>query len=69
MKQLGVPYDDKTIADADIIAQKEAIVLAEALHAEGAPAGLEKTQLVALIAYLQALGQKGKTNSTAGAQQ
>jgi cytochrome c oxidase cbb3-type subunit I/II len=62
LKRLGVPYDDDTVANADIIAQKEAKVLAEALEKEGAPAGLEKTQLVALIAYLQALGQKGGGN-------
>lgn len=68
LKGLGVPYDAKTVSDADIIAQKEAKTLADALHAEGAPEGLEKTQLVALIAYLQALGQKAKTPAKVGAQ-
>lgn len=58
MKSLGVPYDDATIANADIIAQKEAKILADELHKQGAPAGLEKKQIIALIAYLQALGQK-----------
>lgn len=60
MRMVGVPYDDDTVANADIHAQKEAKVIAEDLAANGAPAGLEKTELVALIAYLQALGQKGK---------
>lgn len=58
MHQLGVPYDAKTVADADIIAQKEAKVLAEALEKEGAPKDLEKKEIIAVIAYLQALGQK-----------
>lgn len=57
LKYLGVPYDDNTVANADIIAQKEAILIAESIRAEGGPSGLEKTDMVALIAYLQALGQ------------
>lgn len=61
MKSLGVPYDDDTVANADIKAQKEAIVIAEDLKANGVNIPkLEKKQIVALIAYLQALGQKGK---------
>lgn len=63
MKTFGTPYDENTIANADIIAQKEAKILAEELHKQGAPKGLEKKQIVALIAYLQALGQKAKTPS------
>lgn len=59
LNQLGVPYDRDTIANADIVAQKEAKIIAEQLEKEGAPAGLEKQQIVALIAYLQALGLKG----------
>lgn len=60
MRMVGVPYEDDIVANADIHAQKEAKVIAEDLAANGAPAGLEKTELIALIAYLQALGQKGK---------
>lgn len=60
MKQLGVPYDDNTVANADIVAQKEAKVIAEDLEKNGGPKGLEKKEIVALIAYLQSLGQKGK---------
>lgn len=67
MKALGTPYDENTIANADIIAQKEAKILAEELHKQGAPKGLEKKQIIALIAYLQALGQKAKTLSPATA--
>lgn len=59
MKYLGVPYDDYTVANADIVAQKEALEIAKDLEANGAPAGLEKKEIVALIAYIQSLGQKG----------
>lgn len=61
MKFLGVPYDNETVANADIIAQKEAIEIAKDLEANGAPKGLEKKEIIALIAYLQALGQKGSS--------
>ncbi|MGE5085422.1 MAG: cytochrome-c oxidase, cbb3-type subunit I [Bacillota bacterium] len=60
MKQLGVPYEDDTVANADIYAQKQAKVIAEDLEKNGGPKGLEKKEIVALIAYLQSLGQKGK---------
>lgn len=64
LKTLGVPYDENTIANADIIAQKEAMKIAADLEAAGAPKGLEKKQIIPLIAYLQALGQKAKSNAT-----
>jgi cytochrome c oxidase cbb3-type subunit I/II len=60
MKMLNVPYDQDTIANADIVAQKQAQTIADQLVAEGAPQGLADKEIVALIAYLQALGQKGK---------
>ncbi len=60
MKNLGVPYSPEEIANADILAEKQAREIASNLEAQGAPAGLENKQIVALIAYLQALGQKGK---------
>lgn len=59
MKRLGVPYADDEVANADIFAQKQARLIAEDLAAAGTPAGLENKEIVALIAYLQALGQKG----------
>ncbi|MGZ3744141.1 MAG: cytochrome-c oxidase, cbb3-type subunit I [Pseudobdellovibrionaceae bacterium] len=62
MKMLGVPYDDNTVANADIEAQKQAQIVAEDLKANGVNIPkLEQKQIVALIAYLQSLGQKGKT--------
>lgn len=59
MKYLGVPYDDETVANADIIAEKEARDLTVELRNQGVTqSALERTEIVALIAYLQALGQK-----------
>ncbi len=59
LKSLGVPYSEDVVVNADGHAQKEAQKIAADLAANGAPAGLEKTELVALIAYLQSLGKKG----------
>ena len=58
MKSLGVPYDDETVANADILAEKQAEKIATELQAQGAIENLKNKELVALIAYLQALGQK-----------
>ncbi len=60
LRKLGVPYDDNTVANADGIAQKQAKEIAADIEANGGPKGMEKKEIVALIAYLQALGQKGK---------
>lgn len=65
MKNLGTPYDDQTVANADIVAQKQAQEIAKDLESNGAPAKLEKKEIVALIAYLQALGQKKIQNAPA----
>jgi cytochrome c oxidase cbb3-type subunit I/II len=59
MKILGVPYDEETVANGDVQAIKQAQEIAADLEANGAPKGLEKKEIVALIAYLQSLGQKG----------
>ncbi|MNT14843.1 Cytochrome C oxidase, mono-heme subunit/FixO [compost metagenome] len=60
MHNLGVPYAEDIIANADIHAQKQAKEIAEDLEKNGGPKGLEKKEIVALIAYIQSLGQKGK---------
>lgn len=60
LKMLGVPYEDDVVANADIHAQKQALEIAADLESNGAPKGLNKKEIVALIAYLQSLGQKGK---------
>ena len=59
LKALGVPYSDDIVVNADGRAQAEAQKIAADLKANGAPAGLDKTEIVALIAYLQSLGKKG----------
>ncbi len=59
LKALGVPYTKEQVTNADGLAQEEAKKIASELAANGAPAGLEKTELVALIAYLQSLGKMG----------
>lgn len=61
MKMVGVPYETELVANADIHAQKQALEITADLEKNGAPKGLEKKEIIALIAYLQALGQKGKT--------
>lgn len=60
MKNLGVPYSDDEVVNADIHAEKQAKAIADDLKKQGAPAGLEKKEITALIAYLQALGQLGQ---------
>lgn len=60
MKTLGVPYDDNVLGNADVIAKEQAQGIAQDLVANGVhQEGLEKKEIVALIAYLQSLGQKG----------
>lgn len=59
MKNLGVPYTDDEVVNADILAEKQAQSIADGLESQGSNKGLGKTEMVALIAYLQALGQKG----------
>ncbi|MEZ4744067.1 MAG: cytochrome-c oxidase, cbb3-type subunit I [Bdellovibrionota bacterium] len=59
MKSLGVPYSEQEVADADRIAEEEARVIAEDLNKQGvAIDSLEQKEIIAIIAYLQALGQK-----------
>ena len=59
MKRLGVPYDDDTVANADIIAEKESIEIFNALvEQDPSLENIKDTQIIALIAYLQSLGKK-----------
>lgn len=60
MRNLGVPYSDAEVADADKLAEEQAKKIGASLAEAGAPKGLEHKEIVALIAYLQSLGQKGK---------
>jgi cytochrome c oxidase cbb3-type subunit I/II len=61
MSYLGVPYTQDDLARADLIAESEARRIAEELRKQGVNVdNLEQKEIVAMIAYLQALGQKGK---------
>jgi len=59
LRYLGVPYTDDQVANADGIAEQQAAAVAEGLRAQGVQDDdLQEREIVALIAYLQALGQK-----------
>lgn len=60
LRNLGVPYTDAQVANADIQAESDARKIARDLSEQGAPKNLEDKEIVALIAYLQSLGQKNK---------
>lgn len=60
MKSLGVPYSDLDILHAEAVAKAESKAIAEGLVSQGAPAQIEDKEIVALIAYLQRLGQDFK---------
>lgn len=57
MADLGVPYTAFEITNAKESARRQAANIAEDLKSQGAPANLEEREVVALIAYLQSLGQ------------
>jgi cytochrome c oxidase cbb3-type subunit I/II len=58
LRMLGVPYSDEEVASADIQAESQAKLIAQSLAEQGAPKNLEDKEIVALIAYIQSLGQK-----------
>ena len=59
MKYLGVPYSGDVVGRADILAEEAAARIAEGLRGQGiVDDRLEQREIVALIAYLQALGKK-----------
>lgn len=59
LHKMGVPYAEKELTDADIIAEVQAHEIAESLKKQGVKEDIADKEIVALIAYLQALGQKG----------
>jgi cytochrome c oxidase cbb3-type subunit I/II len=65
LRNLGVPYTDDQVANADMQAEAQAQQIAKELESQGGPQGLEKKEIVALIAYLQSLGQLGGTAAEA----
>jgi cytochrome c oxidase cbb3-type subunit I/II len=58
-KKLGVPYSDKDSSDARTSAKSQALVIAARLKDQGVKEEVSDKKIIALIAYLQALGQKG----------
>lgn len=64
LRNLGVPYSDEDVANADVQAEKDAKALAQELATQGAPSGLEDKEITALIAYLQSLGLKTTESTT-----
>ncbi len=59
LRNLGVPYTDVEVQNADIDAEAQARVVAEGLKKQGVTAKIDHKEILAMIAYLQALGQKG----------
>jgi cytochrome c oxidase cbb3-type subunit I/II len=60
MKMLQVPYTDDEVRLAGQSAHLEAEQIATALKTQGAPASIEDKEIIAVIAYLQRLGQDHK---------
>lgn len=58
LRQVGVPYTDEQVANADADAMKQAAEIAEGLKKQGVTANIDNKEILAMIAYLQALGQK-----------
>jgi cytochrome c oxidase cbb3-type subunit I/II len=58
MKKLGVPYSEDEIQGATTSLETQASQLTSKLYSEGVPntPGLEKKEIIALIAYMQRLG-------------
>ena len=59
LRNLGVPYTDDEVRNADIHAQEQAKLIAESLKQQGVTEKIDNKEILAMIAYLQALGQKG----------
>ena len=57
--KLGVPYSEEVLHDANNLAKEQAKKIAEVLKKQGVKGDLSDKNITALIAYLQALGQKG----------
>lgn len=64
LKILGVPYSDQQVAEADMWAEKQAAEIVGALASDGVPPAMKDKKLIALIAYMQALGKKSKDGTT-----
>jgi cytochrome c oxidase cbb3-type subunit I/II len=56
MKAIGVPYSDETVAQAEVLARRQADEIAAKVVAEAGPAGIGDRKVVALVAYLMRIG-------------
>ncbi|MGZ3725227.1 MAG: cytochrome-c oxidase, cbb3-type subunit I [Pseudobdellovibrio sp.] len=59
LRNLGTPYTAEQVQNADSDAEKQAQLVAEGLKKQGVEASVDNKEILALIAYLQSLGQKG----------
>ena len=57
--KLGVPYSDEDLSDTSERAKEQAKKIADLLTKQGVKEDVSDKKITALIAYLQALGQKG----------
>jgi len=57
--KLGVPYSDEDLSDTSERAKEQAKKIADLLTKQGVKENVSDKKITALIAYLQALGQKG----------
>jgi cytochrome c oxidase cbb3-type subunit I/II len=57
--KLGVPYSEEALHDTNNLAKEQAKGIAEVLKKQGVKGDMSDKNITALIAYLQALGQKG----------
>ncbi|KHE90990.1 MAG: cytochrome-c oxidase, cbb3-type subunit I [Candidatus Scalindua rubra] len=58
-KKLGVPHSEEDLSDANNRAKEQAKKIADVLKKQGVKEDVSDKKITALIAYLQALGQKG----------
>ena len=67
LKQLGTPYSNEYIENVEADMEKQAKKIAKSLNREGIGGeGLEKKEIIALIAYLQRLGTDLEPDPQAG---
>ena len=67
LQTLGVPYTDDEVAGAADRARQQAREIAAAVEEQGGPQGLEDREIVALVAFLQRLGQDIRQSGSATA--
>ena len=64
MAMLGVPYGN-AVTQAEAMARKQALEVATDIEKNGGPAGLQEMEIVAIVAYVQRLGQDIKLANAA----